>query len=58
MEDGHLNILKLIMTKLIFEGYQFVSIGHVSTIIGDESFEAWLSHMRKFGPMWGTLPET
>ena len=46
-------MLQLLMTQLIFEGQPICF-----TINGDESIAALLNNMRKFEPIWETLPET
>ena len=51
MEGGHLHMLQLYMTELILIVHQLISIGHLSTIIGDETTEALLYHIRKFEPI-------
>ena len=37
---------------------QFVSIGRLSTKLGDESTQALLHHIRKFEPIRDPLPKT
>ena len=44
MEGGHLHMLQLFMTLLILIVHQFVPIGRISTIIGDENTGALLYH--------------
>ena len=51
-------MLQLFMTYLILIVHKFVSVGRISTIIGDESTGALLHNIRKFEPIWEPLPET
>ena len=51
MEGGHLHMLQLYMTKSILIVHQFISIEHLSTIIGYEGTGALLYHIRKFEPI-------
>ena len=51
VEGGHLHMLQLYMTLLILIVHQFVSIGQLSTIIGDEGTGALLYHIKKCEPI-------